>query len=263
MSSRASRSARRLDTIVSRLFIPAERLAGGRIQPTRAELRHLRAMRVQPGALIRIFDDQGVEYEARVLRIDPHGAEIDLGARLAPPTEGGGPPVTLIAGILKGQRMDTLVEKSTELGVERIIPAVTGFTVARPQRATDRVERWRRLAVSAATQCGRVRIPTIEAPTPFGDAIRTCPADALRILMWEAERLVTVPAVRATHPAPSTITLAIGPEGGFADDEVAAARATGFVVSGLGPRTLRAETAAIVALALCQATWGDMRGEPA
>jgi 16S rRNA (uracil1498-N3)-methyltransferase len=261
MSSWASRPAGRRDDIVPRLFIPAERLVGGRIQPTPAELRHLRAMRVQSGASIRIFDDQGVEYQARVLQIDSRGAEIDLGARLGPATGGGGPPLTLIAAILKGQRMDTLVEKSTELGVERIIPAVTEFTIARPERGTDRVERWRRVAISAATQCGRVRIPTVDAPTPFRDAVRTCSADALRILMWEAERLVMLPTVRAAHPAPSAITLAIGPEGGFADEEVAAARTAGFVVSGLGPRTLRAETAAIVALTLCQATWGDMQGE--
>jgi 16S rRNA (uracil1498-N3)-methyltransferase len=247
---------------VPRLFIPAERLAGEAVQLTKAELRHARAMRIRSGDRITIFDDQGTRHEAVVRRIGSRGADIELHGRVPDAPCPSAPPVTLIAGILKGHRMDTLVEKATELGVHHIIPAVTEFTVARPGRGdTDRVRRWRRLAVSAATQCGQARVPTVDTPVPFPDAARSSASGALRILMWEEERRVTLPAIHAGQPEPAAIVLAIGPEGGFDRDEVTLAREAGFEVSGLGPRTLRAETAAIVALALCQATWGDLRAK--
>jgi 16S rRNA (uracil1498-N3)-methyltransferase len=237
-------------------------LAGEAVQLTKAELRHARAMRIRSGDRITIFDDQGTQHEAVVRQIGPRGADIELRGRVPDAPGASAPPLTLIAGILKGHRMDTLVEKVTELGAHRIIPAVTDFTVARPGHGeTDRVRRWRRLAVSAATQCGQARVPTVDAPLPFADAVRSCTSGALRILMWEEERSVTLPAIHAAQPEPAAIVLAIGPEGGFDREEVALARDAGFEVSGLGPRTLRAETAAIVALALCQATWGDLRGQ--
>jgi 16S rRNA (uracil1498-N3)-methyltransferase len=155
--------------------------------------------------------------------------------------------------------MDLLVEKTTELGVSRIMPALTEFTVARATSIDSaRAQRWRRLAVSAATQCGRASVPSVDRPVPFADAVRAVPQEAVRLLLWEGEHRVTLPEIHAARPEPLAVVLAVGPEGGFAAGEVALARAAGFTVSGLGPRTLRAETAAIVALALCQATWGDL-----
>jgi 16S rRNA (uracil1498-N3)-methyltransferase len=235
-------------------------LAGETVKLTMPELRHARAMRIRSGDRITIFDDRGTRHEAVVRQIGPRAADIELRGRVPDAPGPSAPPLTLIAGILKGPRMDTLVEKATEMGVCRIIPAVSNFTIARPGHGeTDRVRRWRRLAVSAATQCGQAHVPTVDAPLPFRDAVRSATSEALRILMWEEERPVTLPAIHAAQPAPAAIVLAIGPEGGFDREEVAFARDAGFEVSGLGPRTLRAETAAIVALALCQATWGDLQ----
>jgi len=244
--------------VVPRLFIPAHRLMGGLARLTGAEVRHLRAMRLRPGAQITVFDDRNNEHDAVLRRIAPRAAEIEIRSTL-PARSWHGPPIVLIAGILKGPRMDILVEKTTELGVSRIVPALTELTVARP-RGTEgtRTHRWRRLAVSAATQCGRAQVPSIDAPVLFADAVRAVPHDALRVLLWEQERRVALPTIHTTQPTPATIVLATGPEGGFAATEVDLALAAGFTVSGLGPHILRAETAAIVALALCQLIWGEL-----
>jgi len=243
---------------VSRLLVPADRLAGRLVHLTGPEVRHLRALRLRPGCHITIFDDRNNEYDAVLRSIAPREAELEIQSTLtaSPPS---GPPITLIAGVLKGQRMDMLVEKTTELGVRRIVPALTELTVARPKGTESvRTQRWRRLAVSAATQCGRTQVPSIETPVRFADAVHGTPGDALRVLFWEREPSVALPAIHAAEQAPTTIVVATGPEGGFTTEEVELARRAGFAVSGLGAHILRAETAAIVALALCQLIWGEL-----
>jgi 16S rRNA (uracil1498-N3)-methyltransferase len=245
---------------VPRLFVPSARITDDRARLARAEVRHLRALRLRPGDALTLFDDRGREYEAVLGRVGARGAEAEIRAVRTPAAPPAERPIILIAGTLKGQRMDLLVEKATELGVARIVPALTARTVARPAGARERSARWRRLAVGAATQCGRAALPEVATPLPFAAALHTLPADALRILFWEEERTVTLHALHAAHPAPLALALAIGPEGGFAATEVALARGVGFAVSGLGPRTLRAETAGIVAVALVQALWGDLGG---
>ena len=155
----------------------------------------------------------------------------------------------LVAALVKHDKMDWIVEKTTELGVVRIAPVVTRFTVARG----DHVERWRRVALAAAKQCGRTRIPTVDAPRAFDVALRD-DWPGLRLLAWEDEAAVRLADVPGT---PRAVTMVVGPEGGFEDAEVAAGRAAGFATVTLGRRVLRAETAAVVATALCQHRWGD------
>jgi 16S rRNA (uracil1498-N3)-methyltransferase len=234
---------------------------GGALRLDPAQVRHLRALRLCSGAHLLVFDDQGREHSAVLRRIGPRSAEIEI--RAAAPRDPQTPALTLvlIAGILKGQRMDTLVEKATELGVSRIVPAITTFTVARPSAPhTEKAARWRRIAVSAATQCGRATVPDVAPPTPLGEALAGTPRGGLAIVLWERERGVALGRLHAAHPRPRTVTLAVGPEGGFSSGEVRLAAERGFAVSGLGPRILRAETAGIVALALCQLLWGDLAG---
>jgi 16S rRNA (uracil1498-N3)-methyltransferase len=218
-------------------------------------------MRLRPGASLVLFDGQGREHAAVLRRIGPRSAEVEIRSRAMPGPETVAPPVVLIVGILKGQRMDTLIEKATELGVSRIVPAVTSFTVARPS-ATDtaKAQRWRRIAVSAATQCGRAAVPEVAPPTHFAEVLGAAPRLGLGIVMWEREPAVRLGELHAAHPRPGVVTLAVGPEGGFSPAEVELATRHGFHVSGLGPRILRAETAGIVALALCQLLWGDLDG---
>jgi 16S rRNA (uracil1498-N3)-methyltransferase len=247
---------------VPRLFVPATRLTGVRARLTAADIRHLRALRLGSGSRLTVVDDRGHEHDAVVVRLGARGGALEIRAS-RPGSTTSGPPIVLLAGVLKGARMDVLVEKATELGVSRIVPVVTRFTVARPREdARGRFERWRRIAIAATTQCGRPSVPAIASPTSFGAALDAeLGTDALGILFWEERRRMPLARIRADRPAPATLVVAVGPEGGFAASEVNDARARGFAVSGLGPRLLRAETAAIVALALCQSLWGDL-GEP-
>src|SRR5262249_2971657 len=157
--------------------------------------------------------------------------------------------LVLCPALLKGAKMDFVVEKATELGVHRIAPIVTRHGVGR--RAD--VERWRRLVVAAAMQSGRTRVPEIDPPAPF--AVRVAePWPERKILCWEGEdgtRLRDLPA------RTDAVVLFVGPEGGFAAAEVELARTHGFTTVCLGQRLLRAETAAIAATALAQHRWGD------
>lgn len=231
-----------------RLFVPQPPAADGTIHIPRAELRHLQALRLGPGDRLCVFDDAGREHEIVLDRVTTREARgrvvATSGVTHESPLE-----LVLVPALVKNDKMDWVVEKTTELGVTRIVPVTTRYTVARGAH----LERWRRIVVAAAKQCGRTRIPVVDEPRPFADVVRQ-PWPGLRLLAWEDEQSVRWADLPA---ATGAVTLLIGPEGGFDDGEVAAARAAGFVTVSIGRRVLRAETAAIVATALCQHRWGD------
>src|SRR4029077_18019338 len=157
--------------------------------------------------------------------------------------------LVLAPALLKSTKMDLIVEKATELGVHRFAPMTTEHVVG----GAAHVERWQRIAVAAAKQSGRTRVPAIDPPAPLA-AVVAQPWPGVRLLPWEdepARRLDELPSRAAA------VIALIGPEGGFTADEVALARAHDLVPLTLGPRVLRAETAAIVVAAECQRRWGD------
>jgi 16S rRNA (uracil1498-N3)-methyltransferase len=158
--------------------------------------------------------------------------------------------LVLAPALLKGAKMDFVIEKAVELGVRRIAPVLSRHTIGQGAR----VERWRRLALAAAKQSGRTEVPAVDPPVPLAELFRGA-WNGLRLLAWEGEREC---AITALPDSASQVVVAVGPEGGFADEEVEHARARGFVTISLAPRVLRAETAAIVAATLCQHRWGDL-----
>lgn len=232
-----------------RLFLSSDHLEGPLVRITGPELRHLRTLRLGAGERVLVFDEQGTEHEVRLEQI---GARLASGVVLASHRPRRESPLDLVLApaLLKGAKMDWVVEKATELGVRRIAPFLSRHTVG----LGPRTERWRRIAVAAAKQCGRTRVPAVDAPVPWAALVRA-PWDGLRLLAWEAERerpITTLP------PDAGALVIAVGPEGGFAADEVEDARAHGFTTISLAPRILRAETAALVATALCQHRFGDL-----
>ena len=232
-----------------RLFVPRAQAQGPHIRITGAELRHLRSLRLGPGARLRVFDEQGEEHEVRLERLGARVAEAVVLATHRAARESH-LELVLAPALLKGAKMDLVVEKAVELGVSRIAPVVSCHTVG----LGARTERWRRVALAAAKQSGRTHVPPVDAPVPLPDFLRA-PWQGLRLLAWEGER--ERPLALLPPAAPSVLVL-VGPEGGFADHEVEAARAHGFTTFTLAPRILRAETAAITATALCQHRWGDL-----
>lgn len=231
-----------------RLFLPGVRAGESHVHITGPELRHLRTLRLQPGARLRVLDDAGGEHDVVLDRV---GAREAIGRIVSSARPARESPLELVLApaLLKGAKMDLVVEKATELGVHRLAPMTTDHVVG----GVAHVERWRRVAVSAAKQSGRTRVPTIDPPAPLA-VIVAAPWSGLRLIPWEEE---TASRLDDLPPRTDAVVALVGPEGGFAQDEVALARAHGFVPLTLGPRVLRAETAAMVIAAHCQHRWGD------
>jgi 16S rRNA (uracil1498-N3)-methyltransferase len=231
-----------------RLFVPSAAVGAGRVQIAGDELRHVRTLRLKPGSELVVFDDTGTEHTIVLETIDRRAARGRV-LRSVPVSRESPLDLILAPALLKGPRMDVLVEKATELGVRALAPVVTRHCVA----SGAHLERWRRIALAAAKQCGRTSIPRIDEPAPIAARLGA-PWPGLRLLAWEDA------TASGWHDLPAraeSVVVLLGPEGGFAADEAAAARAAGFHAVSLGRRVLRAETAAIVAAAVCQHRWGD------
>lgn len=154
--------------------------------------------------------------------------------------------------------MDFVVQKATELGVSRIVPVTSQRSVVRldDHQAHSKQNHWRSVAISACEQCGRARLPSIESPTPLLNYLgQLAPAEHGR---WVLEPHTVAPALKDTTVPLPAAEIAVGPEGGFAEDELEAFRIAGYSRLGLGPRILRTETAAIAAIVWLQTLFGDL-----
>jgi 16S rRNA (uracil1498-N3)-methyltransferase len=242
---------------LTRIYVPAALRPDSDIElPTQAGEHLTRVLRLEAGAPLIVFNGQGGEYPAilgvrsakRVLaRLGRHEA-IERESPLN---------ITLLQGVARGERMDLIVQKATELGVTRIVPVLADRSIVKvdAKQRERKLEHWQSIAISACEQCGRNRMPEVSAPTALGDAIAALPQGSLRCLLAAdgAESLAA-----AARGAGSGVVLLIGPEGGLADNERQFARANGFVAYRLGPRILRTETAGLTALATLQALAGDL-----
>ena len=240
---------------MARLFVPPERLTGDTLELQGDAHRYLtRVLRLRPGDTLTLFDGADHEIAARIVASGSHGTQLALGERhRLTRTQ---PRITLLQAVPRGERMDLVVQKTTELGVHRILPVITARTVVQPG-GENRLRRWRTIAQEAARQCGRADLPAIDAPLPYPEALAAmAPDPAARFIVWEAAK--GVPLRRALTEQDRTIALLVGPEGGFTEDEATAAQAAGWKPAGLGPLILRSETAAIVAVALAQAATGGL-----
>lgn len=239
-----------------RLFVPVERLGGPRLTLTGPEHRHVgRVLRARPGDALTLFDGAGGEVEAKVVRVERTETELALGARRA--VAGPAVPLTLLCAVPRGPRMDLLVQKTSELGVARIVPVVTERSVARPdaEGADGKRARWEKIAREAARQCGRADLPIVDPPVALAAALSAPGLPARCLALFEGEKTLSLRAALEGRE-PAATALLVGPEGGFAPAELAVARAAGFEAVGLGDRILRVETAAIVAVALVASAYG-------
>jgi 16S rRNA (uracil1498-N3)-methyltransferase len=212
----------------------------------------LRVRRLTAGEALTLFDGQGGEYAATIERADKRGAQVRVTA--FHPVERESPLVlTLAQGIAANDAMDFALRKAVELGVTSVQPLVTARSAPLPagERGERRLSHWQQIAVSACEQCGRNRVPVVAAPLPLSDWLAAEPRAGLILVPGGEDRLAGLPAPRGP------LTLLVGPEGGFAEHEIARARRAGLRALGMGPRVLRTETAGIAALAAMQVLWGD------
>ncbi len=215
----------------------------------------LRVLRLRPGAPLTLFNGRGGEYQAELLGTHARGAQVRIGAHRA--VERESPlELTLLQGISRGERMDLIVQKATELGVTRIVPVNTEFCVVRldEKQALRRREHWQAIVISACEQSGRNRVPEIAPIIDFATACSDVVAAHTKLLL-SPEASITLATAAQTLTA---ATLLIGPEGGLSDREELLATQQGFSACRLGPRVLRTETAPLAALAVLQALAGDL-----
>jgi len=215
-----------------------------------------KVLRLRQGDAITIFDGSGMEYAGQIDAITRHDVSVAIGAGCSPQTES---PlgVRLLQGICRGQRMDLLIQKSTELGIRSIYPVACERSVVRldSARAQKKVDHWRQVAVSACEQSGRVQVPDIGTPAKFDTAIAALGgASGSRLLLDPTAEH----GIDATMDREAGVTLLIGPEGGLTPGERKIAHAAGFQSVRLGPRILRTETAPLAALSILQYLHGDL-----
>ena len=216
--------------------------------------RHVQVLRLQPGQAITVFDGLGGQYSACITRMGRSEVIVRLGAH-QPIEREARRRVHLLTGLMASERMDWLIEKATELGAARITALLTRHCALRPSgaHAAKKHAHWQAIASAACEQSGRNRLPLIDLPLPWDNDL---PNDLLndlppvRLLLSLSPQAPLLREHAAALPAGQPVCLLSGPEGGLSDEEQARAQAAGFAPVSLGPRTLRAETAPIAALAL-------------
>jgi len=240
---------------LTRVYVDAPLASGMRVTLQGSAAGHLtRVLRLRVGEALTVFNGAGGEYAASIEHAHAGRVAVAIGELRA--IERESPlTLTLAQGVSRGERMDLVVQKATELGASGLAPVLAERSVVRltAQQADRRLNHWRAIAIAACEQSGRNRLPAIASPVPLKDFLRTSDGSM---------RLVLSPAATATLAdlprLVSAVTVLIGPEGGLAQAEQEAAVAAGFKPVRLGPRVLRTETAAIAALTLLQREFGDL-----
>ena len=241
----------------TRLYIEGNYGEGSQLEVDADKARYLgRVLRLRVGDPVIVFNGKGSTYSAGITALARSSATLSLHETVPSACES---PFSahLAQGISRGERMDFVVQKATELGVSRITPLLTDRGVVKldAARADKRREHWQKVAASACEQCGRARLPQLDAPAHLETWLssKTPQIDTGIIL-----RPGSAQSLAALEMPGTSACILIGPEGGFSDSEYGLAEAAGFIAVSIGPRVLRTETAAAAALAILQARWGDL-----
>lgn len=243
---------------IPRAYHPAPLADEKRTALSAAAAKHLLiVLRLKPGDAFILFDGSGQEYEAR---LEPPAGRDEAWATLSGArTAAVESPlhVTLVQGVSRGERMDYTVQKAVELGVAAIIPVLTERSVVKldADKAEARQEHWQAVAIGACEQSGRVRVPEVKPPQRLDAFLAARDQAGLKLLL---DPLGGTTAGDLPKPADRKVLLLVGPEGGLSENERNLATRVGYTGLKLGPRILRTETAALVALSLLQSQWGDL-----
>jgi 16S rRNA (uracil1498-N3)-methyltransferase len=246
---------------LTRCYVDVPLATGASVMLPPAPSAHIaRVLRLRAGALLTLFDGRGGEFEAEIRSVDGDGVGVRIGTHTALERESS-LEVTLLQCLARGERMDWIVQKATELGVAQIVPVSSEHSVVRLERAGAERRRlhWQSVAVGACEQCGRNRVPPILPVQDFAQACDMPSAVAHRLLLAPDAALTFAAALprpggAAGHAA---CALLVGPEGGLSAPEAALAQRAGWNACRLGARVLRTETAPLAALAALQALMGD------
>ena len=243
---------------MARFYVPQPRIEKGTLRIEGDEVRHIRkVLRLGEGDQIVIFDGSGREYEGTIVKEESSSVVIMVqsvsSSRRESPLQ-----ITLAQSLLKGEKMDYLIQKATEMGVHEIVPFFSSRSVPRLEKSTrvKRQHRWERIAIEASKQCGRGLIPRIRSLQDYSEVLLSASRDCLRLILWEreGERLKEV----LGRSKEKEVFFVVGPEGGLDQDEVEEAIKMGFLRVTLGTRILRSETASLCLLSILQYERGDI-----
>ena len=242
----------------ARFYAPDVQSEGELATLSPEEAQHLaRVLRLSTGDRIRVFNGRGAEFDAVVEHVARDEAQVRVGSRCAAASEPR-VAVTLAQAILKGDKMDQVVRDAVMIGAAAIQPVVTARTEVSlgAIERSGRRDRWTRIAVSSAKQCGRAMVPPVLAPTTFERLMTTASRDAVLMLVEPGSRQGALTMGSLQHDPPAAATIVIGPEGGWSDDELRIGGAASRLVT-LGERTLRADAMALVAMAALFTAWKE------
>ena len=241
----------------TRLYIEGPIGTGDDIEIGGDQARYVsRVLRLRPQDKLTLFDGHGAEYPASIKSLSKNSVIASVTGKIERSVESS-LQIHLLQGISRGERMDFVVQKATELGVHRITPVQTEFSVVRlnDERAAKKVRHWHGVATSACEQSGRNVPPIIDMPTGLRSWLGEHHDEQnIRLILKPGARQ----SLRSVHPEDGQLTLLVGPEGGFSDQEYELADFAGFYPVGFGPRVLRTETAALAVVAALQTLFGDL-----
>jgi 16S rRNA (uracil1498-N3)-methyltransferase len=244
---------------MARFYVPQPQIENGVLKVEGEEVKHIRkVLRLKAGDEILVFDGLGKEFEGTIAEEGLSSVVIRIknvySSKRDSPLE-----VTLAQSLLKGEKMDYLIQKATELGVEEIIPFLSSRSIPLLEKSKRirRHQRWERIAIEASKQCGRGVIPEIESLQDYSGMLQKASPNALRLILWEREG-AKLKEILERSKERKRIFCVIGPEGGFSGGEVDEAKGVGFIPVTLGRRILRAETASLCFLSILQYEQGDM-----
>ncbi len=244
---------------MARFFVRQPQIEKGILRVEGDEVKHiLKVLRLKKGDEISVFDGSAKEYQGTIVEEGPFSVAILIRIVL-PSRKESNLEVTLAQSLLKGEKMDYLIQKATELGVKEIIPFFSSRSVPLLEKSKGlrRHRRWERIAIEASKQCGRGVIPKIEPLQDYSEMLQNILPDFLRFILWEKEG-TRLKEVLVGLKGKIKIFFIVGPEGGLSQVEVELAKEKGFIPITLGKRILRSETASLSLLSILQYDWGDM-----
>jgi 16S rRNA (uracil1498-N3)-methyltransferase len=239
--------------VVPRFFAPVPLSLGAEIDLPERVARHCAVLRLRRGDAVVVFNGEGGEFSAELTRVSRGDSRACVISKQTPERESP-LAIALAQCVSSGDRMDATLQKSTELGVSRIVPIASERSIVKlsSDRADRRVTHWRNVVIAACEQCGRNHVPEVAAIIDLDAFLDQADGDGLRLLLTpDADR-----SLKQLEP-PSKLTLLVGPEGGLAPEERQRAEKRGFLPVRFGPRVLRTETAPLATIAAMQALWGD------
>ena len=238
---------------IPRVFTPQALILNSTLELAEAQSHYLsKVLRMQSGRELILFNGEGGEYSAEIFAVHKKQLEV-LVKDFLPENRQSPLNLELAIGVSRGERMDWVLQKATELGVTKITPLITERTEVKlsGERADKKMEHWQQIIISACEQCQRNILPELSEPQNFSDWIDTCDAELKFVLHHRNNQGFS------KDKSAKNISLLIGPEGGLDNDEIAQAVAKNFSPLTLGPRVLRTETAPVAAISLVQYLWGD------